>query len=120
MKYTSKVISGHGRGKSLGFPTLNLEIPKSFPYQPGIYAGWVYLNQPHQGAFHYGPIPAFHQDSYALEVFVLETDIPTPPAVISFELLHYLRPIKNFDSPQDLSTQIASDVAITHRLLNKS
>ena len=38
-----KIIPGRGRGKQLGFPTLNLQIPRQVIPAEGVYAGWVSL-----------------------------------------------------------------------------
>lgn len=112
MKFTTPVIKGQGRGKLLGFPTFNLHIPTNLNIKPGIYAGYVWLdNHQYLGAFHYGPIPVFNQLQIHLEVFVIDFSSTDPITEITFELLHYLRPIKNFSSLQELAAQISLDVA---------
>src|SRR3989344_5941092 len=73
MKFTTPVIKGHGRGKTLGFPTFNLQIPADLQHKHGIYAGFVWIDkQKYPGAFHFGPIPVFSDSSPHLEVFVLD------------------------------------------------
>lgn len=117
--FTAKVIKGKGRGKGLGFPTLNLEVPPTFSYPFGIYAGWVYLKgKKMQGAFHYGPVPTFKEGAPSLEAFVLNASIETAPPTITFELIQYLRPVENFTSPKTLTQQIAKDVSQTKKLLS--
>lgn len=112
MKFTTLVIKGQGRGKALGYPTFNLKIPKNLSFPPGIYAGYVWIDdQKYQGAFHYGPIPVFSDPTPHLEVFVLDYKSDIFVTVITFELLNYLRPVKNFSSPQALAAQISLDVA---------
>jgi len=119
--YTTKVITGKGRGKFLGFPTLNLTIPNNFNFQHGIYAGWVYLHQQsYKGAFHFGPIPTFQDPKPSLEVFVLETNIPKPPKTIDIQLVKHLRPIKSFSNPESLTLQIQQDVLQTQSILKDS
>lgn len=117
-RFTTPVISGHHRGKDIGYPTLNLKVPPRFPYQHGIYAGLVWLgNQKYQGAFHYGPIPVFHQTKPSLEVYLLNRRQNITRQQIDFQLLHYLRPIKTFPSPQELQAQISQDVQLVQTLL---
>lgn len=118
MRYKARITPGHGRGKFLGFPTLNLVIPNSLDKKHGIYAGWVYLNR-HKlpGAFHYGPVPAFDQPQPSLEVFVLDKHLTHTPSTIDFELLNRLRDIKNFSTQQDLVDQISRDVNQVRRIL---
>lgn len=119
--YTSPVISGKGRGKSLGFPTLNLIIPQNLNVKIGIYAGWVIVGQHrYPGAFHFGPVPTFSNPKPSLEVFVLDhTFTPTPEAV-SFQLVSYLRPIQTFSSTSQLARQISKDVNTTRRKLTQT
>lgn len=116
--FQTSVISGHGRGKLLGFPTLNLTPPPDLNLPHGIYAGWVAINSTlAKGAFHFGPVPTFNQPEPTLEVFVLDQKLTTTPPNLSFTLAQYLRPIKQFDNPKSLVTQIKLDVHHTQKLL---
>lgn len=110
--FSAKVISGKGRGKGLGFPTLNLEIPENFNIKEGIYASkiWLYENE-YIGALHFGPIPVFNDSRVSLEIFVLDWDGKNPPKNIVFDLGEYIRPIQNFVTPEALTAQIAKDVS---------
>jgi len=117
--YHSQVISGKGRGKTIGFPTLNLTIPPELSIQHGIYAGWVMVKgHRYPGAFHFGPIPTFADSRISLEVFVLDHTFAPVPKQVSFQLISFLRPIKSFSSPASLSSQISSDVTNTKQKLN--
>ena|SRR3989344_1045113 len=119
MKFTTPVIKGHGRGKTLGFPTFNLQIPADLQHKHGIYAGFVWIDkQKYPGAFHFGPIPVFSDSSPHLEVFVLDYNSHLPLDSLTFELVRYLRPIQNFSSPQALTTQISLDVTATRAMLH--
>lgn len=119
MKFTTKVLLGWGRGKTLGFPTFNLKIPANLTIKHGIYAGWVWIKtKKYAGAFHYGPIPVFNQPGDHLEVFVLNYQSNRSLHKLTFELVHYLRPIKNFASPQDLAAQISLDVSQAEAMLH--
>ena len=109
--FLTSVISGHGRGKGMGFPTLNLAIPENLKSEEGIYAGWVWIGDDQfQGAFHFGPIPTFQDPKPSLEAFILDTDIETTPKEVRFELVKRLREIRNFDSVDALVKQIDLDV----------
>jgi cytidyltransferase-like protein len=112
-RYQAPIIPGHGRGRSLGFPTLNLKIPLHFPYRHGIYAGYVWLGpQRYRGAFHFGPVPVFDQNKVTLEVFLLNhrRDIKRP--AVSFQLVHYLRPVRAFPNQTDLCSEISRDIEL--------
>ncbi|MBI2010448.1 MAG: riboflavin kinase [Candidatus Chisholmbacteria bacterium] len=119
MKYRAQVVPGQGRGKSLGFPTFNLEIPPHFSPRPGIYACRVWLGEKaYGGALHFGPVPVFNEPQPTLEIFVLDYSLNSGVKRLTFQLLKYLRPIKNFSSPESLKRQIAQDIARVSQLLH--
>ena len=118
MKYAATVVRGTGRGKTLGFPTLNLELPAALARQRGIFAGWIWLGaRKHPVAFHLGPAPVFKRRQVTLEAFVIDKKITRPPARVSFELVKRLRPVKNFASPAALAAQMRGDVAAAKSVL---
>ncbi len=52
--FTSHQVVGDGRGKKLGFPTLNLAIPAKLDLAHGIYAAKVLIGkQTYVGALHF-------------------------------------------------------------------
>ena len=111
MIYEATVITGKGRGKVLGFPTLNLAIPANFEAREGIYVCNILIGKTtYKGALHWGPIPVFNDSKKSLEIFVLDWDGAEKLEQVSFELLKYLRQVQNFGSIYDLSAQIAQDV----------
>jgi riboflavin kinase/FMN adenylyltransferase len=112
MRYTARVIPGRGEGRKLGFPTLNLEIPAGFNAKQGVYAGWAWVDSEGRrpAAIHYGPAPTFGVKAASLEVHVINAYVPTPPPEISFELVKYLREIKDFNGLEALARQIQADV----------
>jgi riboflavin kinase/FMN adenylyltransferase len=121
MRYSAKVIRGQGRGKQLGFPTFNLEIPPSFDYKFGVYGAKVWLEEQElMGALHFGTIPTFGQKNPVLEIHVLDYNGDQPFREISFEPLEYLRDIRQFPNPKELSIQVSNDVLKIRELLKKS
>jgi len=118
MKYEGFVIKGRGQGKSLGFPTLNLNIPENFTADFGIYAARVRLEgKEYAGALHYGPIPTFSDKRPALEIFLLEYSDDEPVAFLEFELVERIREIREFKEIEELKAQIADDVEKVRKLI---
>ena len=119
MKYwQTKVVTGFGRGKQLGFPTLNLLPPPGFDAKQGIYAAWVRIaGQQRPAALHWGPVPSFGQSQVSLEAYLLDTDLADRPESVEFALVKYLRPVRRFNQPEQLIGQISQDVKQCRQIL---
>lgn len=122
MRFKSTQIKGKGRGKLLGFPTINLEIPENLELVDGIYAVRVYIDgSSFIGALHYGPIPTFDETGKTIEVFLIDANpdnLPDQIPELEVEIIKYLRPVMNFKNQEDLTEQIGKDVEETKKLLN--
>jgi len=115
MKFISTQIKGKGRGKPMGFPTINLKIPVNFKLKDGIYAAKVNLeNKMFKSALHYGPVPTFNEKEKSLEIFLLGVNINEIENLdkknIEVEISKYLRPVIKFDLKEELIKQIKEDV----------
>jgi riboflavin kinase / FMN adenylyltransferase len=121
MKFSSTQIKGKGRGKLLGYPTINLEIPEALELEDGIYAVIVYTEiRKFSGALHYGPIPTFNETEKTLEVFLIDTsegDIPQA-TMFDVEIVQFIRPVLKFSTQKELSDQISKDVEDVRKFLN--
>lgn len=118
--FISHQVKGKGRGKLLGFPTINLEIPKNFELLSGIYAVKVFIaGQEFIGALHYGPIPTFNETEETLEVFLINIKDPQLPDTkkldIEIQIIEYLRSVKKFLNEEELIKQIVKDVVNTKK-----
>ena len=112
---TGEVRSGRGVGRTLGFPTANVDIPaeKLVPAE-GIYAAFAEAEglPPTPTAVNLGPAPTFEVHERLLEAHLI-TDQPVElvgrPLCVTF--IERLRGVQKFDGPEALKTQIARDVA---------
>ena len=128
MKFESTHVSGKGRGKPMGFPTINLKIPENFELNEGIYAvKFVIERKIFKGALHYGPIPTFKELEKSLEVFLIEVTNENlisyglenlDDKIIKVEVIKYLREIKKFRLVEDLVRQIKEDVNNIKKITN--
>ncbi|MEK7633266.1 MAG: riboflavin kinase [Patescibacteria group bacterium] len=115
MKFESIHIKGKGRGKPMGFPTINLKIPENFELKDGIYASKVNIgNKVFVGALHYGSVPTFNESEKSLEVYLIGLDNNEfenlDGKMIKIEIVKYLREIIKFNSKKELIKQIEKDV----------
>lgn len=116
--FSAHVVSGAGRGKGLGTPTLNVDlsqVPSSL--EEGVYACFAVINgKRHFGAMHYGPRPVFNA-SLSCEVHLMDTVIEHPPTSMDIEVVERLREVRDFPTPDDLKIQIADDIVKTRAIL---
>lgn len=120
MRFSSIQIKGKGRGKLLGFPTINLGIPKNFELTEGIYAVKVHCaGKEFIGALHFGPVPVFSENKKTLEVFLINTSDSNIPDSHEFEIevLKFIRPVLNFPNKEALIMQITGDVGKIKKIL---
>jgi riboflavin kinase/FMN adenylyltransferase len=113
--FTTQQVSGKGRGKLLGFPTINMRIPHDLDMAQGIYAAWIGIgNARYMGALHYGPVPVFGQKEATLEVFLIDVVAEAIDKLdttrIHVTILYRLREIQTFSTQEGLVDQIYKDV----------
>ena len=123
MKFKSRHIEGKGRGKTLGFPTINLEVPKRFSLEIGIWAVAVQIkDNKYIGALHFGSVPTFKEHKLSLEVFLINTNNKDIPDLdfedITIEPVKRLRDVELFSSPEKLIDQIKRDVENVKKVFN--
>ncbi len=104
------VIAGQRRGRSIGFPTANLELLPQKALPVGVFAVRVGTEQgQYLGVANVGPRPSFPETPPSLEVHLLDFsgDLYGQKIRVSFE--HYLRSQRRFSGLDDLKTQLSSD-----------
>lgn len=110
---TGEVIPGEGRGKSLGFPTANLQIgPERLLPAQGVYVGLAQINgkERHPAVCNIGVAPTFgDQPVPRVEVHILEHEEALYGKKVSFHFLEMLRTEKAFASVDELIRQINED-----------
>lgn len=103
---------GMGRGKKLGFPTINLKLNRQFSLKHGVYVCQTKIdNITYHGLLFYGPRPTFKEKRPSLEIFLLNFNQPVNlDKKISFRLIKFIRPVKKFTSAEQLIAQIHKDL----------
>jgi riboflavin kinase/FMN adenylyltransferase len=103
------VVHGDGRGRELGFPTANLDVPAGLLVPPdGVYAGWT---RDRLAAVSVGTNPQFDGVERRVEAHLLDFDDDLYDQRLVVEIWHWLRGQMRFDSVEALVEQIGADVA---------
>jgi riboflavin kinase/FMN adenylyltransferase len=113
-----EVVTGHGRGRGLGYPTANLRTwPRLLLPGPGIYAGVAeHRRRRYRTALDVGTNPTFGVEPLHVEAFLLDfegPDLPGEPLAIEF--WERLRDEERYDALESLVDAIADDVARTRK-----
>lgn len=109
---SGRVVEGSQRGRSLGFPTLNLGPAPSRKLLPpeGVYAVRVQTPRgPAGGMLNLGPRPTFGDMSTTLEAHLFDTDGNFYGAQVRIDLLARLRETRRFASADQLMNQLRQD-----------
>ncbi len=116
------VVSGHGRGGPLGFPTANLELPAGMAVPgDGIYAAWAHVaGRRYMAATSIGVRPTFGAGERTVEAFILDFDGDLYGREVGLEFVGWLRPEERFDTVEALQEQVRRDVADTRTMLESS
>lgn len=118
-----RVVTGNARGRTLGFPTANLDIhtDRLIP-RDGIYATWADVDgKRYMAATNVGVRPTFDEGGRIIvEVFILDFSGDLYGSEITVEFVQRLRDELRFETVDALVTQIHEDVEQTRQILNDS
>ena len=120
--FRGRVGHGGGRGRLLGYPTVNVMLlsrRKLLP-PPGVYA---VLLQSGRGIFggmmNLGPRPTFGETALSLEVHLFDVSGDWYGADVRVELVTRLRDTQRFESPEALVAQLGRDERDARRALTQ-
>lgn len=111
-----KVVHGRGVGRTLGFPTANVDISRSRKMLPkeGVYAVSLCADfcEPTtlRGMANLGPMPTFGIDKPTLEVHLIDFDGDLYGHEVEVSFLHRLRDTMRFDNAEALRRQLQEDL----------
>jgi riboflavin kinase / FMN adenylyltransferase len=114
-----EVVTGHGRGRGLGYPTANLRTwPRLLLPGQGIYAGVAtHGARRYRAAIDCGTNPTFGVEPLHVESFLLDFDGDLPGEPLSIEFWSRLRDEIRYGSVDELVSAIEADVARTRQLI---
>ena len=112
--FNGKVVKGKGIGKSIGWPTANLEIDgRKFLPGEGVYAAWITIenfNQKYASIMNLGSQPTINPLlPSSVEVHLINEDMNLYGLNLSVEPVKKLRSQIQFKNIDQLSNQIKKD-----------
>ena len=123
-RIAGKVVGGAQRGRTLGFPTANLDsIPVLVP-SVGVYAarvkgvitpdGYPAKSAPvgTHVALNIGPNPTFGENALKVEAHLLGFHGDLYDTVLELEILDRVRGVRKFESKESLLAQLANDLTM--------
>ncbi len=119
MKFTGTTITGAGRGKKLGFPTLNIKL-SSEEYEEGVFAVRGELNgKSFEGVAHFGSRPTFEDTNLSVEIHIFDFAQNVKEGnEMEFETVgERIRDVRKFDLQEELQNQIQRDIQKAKKLL---
>ena len=114
-----RVAHGDKRGRSIGFPTANINLHRRVSPLNGVYAVEVYgfSQQPWPGVANLGKRPTVGGEEHRLEVHLFDLDRDLYGAHLDVVFRLKLRDEQRFASFDALKTQIARDAAAARQFL---
>jgi hypothetical protein len=117
-KVTGPVIKGDQRGRTLGFPTANIDVEEDHKFlRRGVYAVWVELEGHLLPAVAAYGKPMFSNDQPPLETHIFDFSGDIYGRQISVYLVSFLRESKVFTSLDELMEAMNSDAAKAREIL---
>lgn len=116
MKNFSLVFEGHQIGRTIGYPTLNLD-PQSVgdisrdEKKHGVYSAKVWIaDREYIGAAYVGPRAVFGETKTVFEIFVVDFDREIYGQEVAFQLFSFIRGVLELNSLAELQAQLNQDV----------
>lgn len=112
--WQATVIRGKGLGKELGYPTANLEPPKNWWLDYGIYTADVQVaDVTYEGVLYWGTKGG---SGDSLEIFIVDFSGDLYGKTLAFQIGQFIRADRKIESQAALKAQIAQDVAAAKKI----
>ena len=110
--FVSEVIKGDGRGKTLGFPTINQRYPENLtPPKFGVYESRILIDgKTYKGITNIGIRPTFPSDFIISETFIKGFTGDLYGKDLRVSLKSFLRDEKKFSTAEELKIQVLKDI----------
>ena len=115
------IVRGNQIGRSLGFPTANIQLhePNKLVPQNGVYAVEVRLDgSDYKGMLNIGVRPTIGDDKQTIEVNIFDFDQEVYGSMIEVFLIEKIRNEIKFNTREALRVQLNQDKALVKKILN--
>jgi phosphoribosyl 1,2-cyclic phosphate phosphodiesterase len=119
---TGEVVSGTGTGRRFTFPTLNLAAEQELLPARGVYITRTCLDgeaRSHRSVTNIGVRPTFNGFSLSVETHLLDAELAAAPKRMEVRFWKRLREEKKFTGPEELRSQIATDIARANKFFSR-
>lgn len=119
---TGAVEHGHGRGRELGFPTINVAVREGIMLpRDGVYATWAAAaRRIWPSVTNIGCNPTFGNDRVTVECHLLDVRLDLYERDITLHFVQRLREERRFASGEELAARISKDVRLARGILSES
>ncbi len=109
-----KVIEGRKVGRTLGFPTANLQFsPTKMKPKSGVYLTEVYIdNKWYTALTNVGNAPTFNEKNCLIESYIKDFSGDLYGKTLKIYFCDYIRPIIKFSSKEELINQLNKDLQV--------
>ena len=120
---SGKIVEGFKVGRTIGFPTANIQIWEDYKVIPafGVYAVFVHIEgEKYKGMLYIGKRPTLHNgDNISLEVNIFDFDEDLYNKALTAEFIEFVRADEKFDGIEALKAQIKKDKESVQKILDK-
>lgn len=115
----STVTKGEQLGRTIGFPTVNLDPGLLSPdIKRGVYAATIRIRgKEYSGALYFGPRLVRNETHDVLEIHIFDFDEMIYGETVAFRLRDFLHPPKHFSSLEEMKIQLVADCEAVKKLL---
>lgn len=119
--FTGIVVKGRQLGRTIGFPTANVQVSQFYKLIPanGVYAVRTFFrNQWHEGMMNIGTRPTVDGIGRTQEVNIFDFDDDIYGETVTVEIVDYIRPEQKFNGLDELKAQILADKTKSKEILS--
>ena len=118
---TGTVVTGRRLGRSLGFPTANIELPQGVIVpRHGVYACRAYVGEKsYLAVCNVGNRPTVQGHQVRTETWLLDFDGDLYGQSVTLEFMYFLRPEQRFESLDALKEAVLCDAENTRKFFEK-